>query len=203
MLDDIFPENQQVQFFKAKIESGDSNYGDDIDTLSSLMAKTPNTEIIIDLSRNQWQSGDKQAFMLLAQFYMAENRFEEAYVTLITLTGYNPFMLNNLAWLLGDINPEEGIKYAQKALDLTPSNAYTEDTLAMLFLKTKEYEKALNYSAKAAAALPNNAEVQLNYATALASNNQVEQVKELLNNMLKKATKEKSKRLIRDQLDQL
>jgi thioredoxin-like negative regulator of GroEL len=73
----------------------------------------------------------------------------------------------------------------------------------MLFLKTKEYEKALNYSAKAAAALPNNAEVQLNYATALAANNQVEQAKELLNNMLKKATKEKSKRLIRDQLDQL
>jgi thioredoxin-like negative regulator of GroEL len=73
----------------------------------------------------------------------------------------------------------------------------------MLFLKTKEYEKALNYSAKAAAALPNNAEVQLNYATALAANNQVEQVKELLNNMLKKATKEKSKRLIREQLDQL
>jgi putative PEP-CTERM system TPR-repeat lipoprotein len=224
MLDEIFPDNQQVQFFKAKIESGDSNYGGAIDTLSSLMAKTPNTEIIIDLSRNQWQSGDKQgaisglqlwveaneddsqAFMLLAQFYMAENRFEEAkkaYVTLNTLTGDNPVVLNNLAWLLGDINPEEGIKYAQKALDLTPNNAATEDTLAMLYLKTKEYEKALNYSAKAAAALPNNAEVQLNYATALAANNQVEQAKELLNNMLKKATKEKSKRLIRDQLDQL
>jgi tetratricopeptide (TPR) repeat protein len=60
MLDDIFPENQQVQFFKAKIEPGDSNYVGAIDTLSSLIAKTPNTEIIIDLSRNQWQSGDKQ-----------------------------------------------------------------------------------------------------------------------------------------------
>jgi thioredoxin-like negative regulator of GroEL len=73
----------------------------------------------------------------------------------------------------------------------------------MLFLKTKEYEKALNYSAKAAAALPNNAEVQLNYATALAANDQVEQAKELLNNMLKKVTNDKSKRLIKEQLDQL
>jgi predicted Zn-dependent protease len=133
MLDNIFPENQQVQFFKAKIESDESNYGGAIDTLSSLMAKTPNTEIIIDLSRNQRQSGDKQGaisglqlwveeiehdsqvFMLLAQFYMVENRFEEpkeAYVTLNMLTRYNPVVLNNLAWLLGDINPEEGIKYA-------------------------------------------------------------------------------------------
>jgi tetratricopeptide (TPR) repeat protein len=61
--------------------------------------------------------------MLLAQFYMAENRFEEAketYVILNTLMGYNPAVLNNLALLLGDINPEEGIKYAQKALNLTP-----------------------------------------------------------------------------------
>jgi thioredoxin-like negative regulator of GroEL len=73
----------------------------------------------------------------------------------------------------------------------------------MLYLKTKEYEKALNYFAKAATALPNNAEVQLNYATALAVNNQVEEAKEVLNNMLKKATKEKYKRLIREQLDQL
>ncbi len=188
------------------------------------MAKTPNTEIIIDLSRNQWQSGDKQgaisglqlwveeneddsqAFMLLAQFYMAENRFEEAkkaYVTLNTLAGDNPVVLNNLAWLLGDTNPEEGIKYAQKALMLSPDNAFTEDTLAMLYLKIKEYEKALNYSAKAAAALPNNAEVQLNYASILVANNQSNKAKELLNTLLTKASNEKTKQLIREQLDQL
>jgi putative PEP-CTERM system TPR-repeat lipoprotein len=224
LLDENFPENQQVQFFKAKIASGDSNFGGAIDTLSSLMEKTPNTEIIIDLSRNQWQSGDKQAaisglqlwvevnnddsqaFMLLAQFYMAENRFEEAkeaYVTLNTLAGDNPVVLNNLAWLLGDSNPEEGIKYAQKALMLSPDNAFTEDTLAMLYLKTKEYDKALVYSAKAAAALTNSAEVQLNYASILVANNQGDKAKELLNTLLTKASNEKTKQLIREQLDQL
>ncbi|MFT5598042.1 MAG: thioredoxin-like negative regulator of GroEL [Gammaproteobacteria bacterium] len=45
--------------------------------------------------------------------------------------------------------------------------------------------------------------MQLNYASVLAANNQVDQAKELLNNMLKKATKEKSEQLIREQLDQL
>jgi Flp pilus assembly protein TadD len=224
LLDKSFPENQQVQFFKAKIASGDSNFGGAIDTLSSLMEKTPNTEIIIDLSRNQWQSGDKQAaisglqlwvevnnddsqaFMLLAQFYMAENRLEEAkeaYVTLNALAGDNPVVLNNLAWLLGDTNPEEGIKYAQKALMLSPDNAFTEDTLAMLYLKTKEYDKALVYSAKAAAALTNSAEVQLNYASILVANNQGDKAKELLNTLLTKASNEKTKQLIREQLDQL
>ena len=84
-----------------------------------------------------------------------------------------------------------------------PNNAATEDTLAMLYLKVKEYEEALNYSAKAAAALPNNAEVQLNYASILVANNQSNKAKELLNTLLTKASNEKTKQLIREQLDQL
>lgn len=224
VLDKAFPENPQVQFFKAKIASGDSNYGGAIDTLSSLMAQTPNTEIIIDLSRNQWQSGDKQgaitglqlwveektddskAMMLLAQFYMADDRLEEAKTTYETLNGLaadNPVVLNNLAWLLGDTNPEQGIKYALKALSLTPNNAFAQDTLAMLYMKTKEFGKALTYSAKAATALPNNAEVQFNYASVLAANNQVDKAKKLLNDMLETATREQTKKLIREQLEQL
>jgi putative PEP-CTERM system TPR-repeat lipoprotein len=224
LLDKAFPENQQVRFFKAKIASGESNYAGAIDTLSSLMAETPNTEIIIDLSANQWQTGDKpgaisglqlwteehpddsKAIMLLAQFYMAEDRLEDAkqaYEALNVFTGDDPVVLNNLAWLLGDTNPEQGIIYAEKALSLSPDNAFTQDTLAMLYLKTKEYDKALDYSTKAATALPKIAEVQFNYASILAANNQVDKAKELLNDMLKKTTKEQTKQLIREQLDQL
>jgi tetratricopeptide (TPR) repeat protein len=196
LLDRISPENQQVQFFKAKIASGDSNDVGAIDILSSLMAKTLNIEIIIDLSRNQWQSDDKQGsisglqlwaeedvddpqdLMSRAQFYMAENRLEEAnaaYVTLNTLAGDYSDVLNNLAWLLGDLNLEDGMKSAQKALNLTPDSVFSQDTLAMLYLKTKQYERVLDYSAKAA--LPNSAEVQLNYSNVLAANNQGDQAK--------------------------
>jgi predicted Zn-dependent protease len=104
---------------------------------------------------------------------------------------------------LGDTNPEEGIKYAQKALILSPNNAFTEDTLAMLYLKIKKYDKALVHSAKAAAALTNSAEVQLNYASILVANNQGDKAKELLNTLLTKTSNEKTKQLIREQLDQL
>jgi putative PEP-CTERM system TPR-repeat lipoprotein len=224
LLDKAFPDQEQVLFLKAKVESGDSNYGGAIDTLSSLMAKTPNTEIIVDLSKNQWQSGDKQAaisslqlwteenkddsqaLMLLAQFYMAEDRLGEAKVTyekLNLIAGDNPVVLNNLAWLLGDTNPEQGIKYAIKALSLNSNSPFTQDTIAMLYMKSKQYNNALPYATNAAIELPKNAEVQFNYASVLAANNQVAKAKEWLNDMLKKATTDESKQLIEDQLEQL
>ena len=224
LLDKAFPDNEQVLFLKAKIESGDNNFGGAIDTLSSLMAKTPNTEIIVDLSKNQWRSGDKQAaisslqlwteehkddsqaLMLLAQFYMAENRLGEAkmtYEALNIIAGDDAIVLNNLAWLLGDTNPEQGIKYAKKALSLNSNNPFTQDTIAMLYMKSKQYDKALAYATNAAMELPKNAEVQFNYASVLAANNQKTKAKEWLNNMLKKAPTDSAKQKIKVQLEKL
>ena len=149
---------------------------------------------------------DSQALMLLAQFYMAEDRLGEAkvtYETLNSIAGDNPVVLNNLAWLLGDTNPEQGIKYAIKALSLNSNSPFTQDTIAMLYMKSKQYNKALPYATNAAIELPKNAEVQFNYASVLAANNQVAKAKEWLNDMLKKATTDESKQLIEDQLEQL
>ncbi len=46
-------------------------------------------------------------------------------------------------------------------------------------MKTKAYDKTLDYSAKAATALPKNVEVQFNYASVLAANNHVDQAKKV------------------------
>ena len=70
-------------------------------------------------------------------------------------------------------------------------------------MKSKQYNKALPYATNAAIELPKNAEVQFNYASVLAANNQVAKAKEWLNDMLKKATTDESKQLIEDQLEQL
>ena len=223
-LDKTYPNSPDVQFLKAKVASGDHNYDGAIGTLSSLMAQTPNSDVIIDLSKNQWQSGDRQgaiselelwvqenkndsqAMMLLAQFYLADNRDNEAratYQTLAQQAGDNPMVLNNLAWLLKDTDPAQGIKYALNALALRPESAAIEDTLAMLYLANGESAKALEHSEKAAKAMPDFTEIQFNYVKALIANNQKAKAKSVLTGLYEKSTSNEAKRLIRKELDKL
>jgi len=223
-LEKIHPGNADVEFLKAKAATGDQDYSGAITTLSSLMKQTPNSQVAIDLSRNQWQTGDKQgaiaglelwlegnakdtpALMLLAQYYLADNRNEEgkaAYQKLVTQTENNPVVLNNLAWLLKDTDPEQGIEYAQKALKLKPDSALAQDTLAMLYLQINDKEKALEWSEKAAKAMPDFEEIQLNYAKVLVANNQKAKAKALLNALYTKTKSDKTKQLIRKELDNL
>lgn len=200
-----YPDNKEVQLLNAKVQSSSKNYDSAIKTLSSLMNGEPSSEVIIDLSKNQWNSGDKEsaisgltlwlqnnkedknALMLLAQFYLAESRTSEAkntYEALDKQIPNNPVVLNNLAWLMMDSDVTQGIIYAQKALNLDPGDAYIEDTLAMLLLKNGDKAKALLHSENAASKLTNIVDIQLNYAKALSANNQTAKAKGILNNLL-------------------
>ncbi len=219
-----YPGNARVQLLKARLASGDKDYDKAISTLSSLMEQTPRSEIIIGLSENQWRAGNKEgaisglelwvqdhpedsrAVMLLADFYMAENRFDQAKETYAVLDSQlqgNPVALNNLAWLIKDSDPAQGVKYAKKALSLQPESPLIKDTLAMLYLETGDKEKALQFSKEAATAMPASLDIQLNYATILNENNFKTRAQNLLNKLLANTKSDNEKQLIRDHLKKL
>jgi len=223
-LNQTYPENADVQFLKAKVASGDRNFDGAIDTLASLMEQTPHSDVIVDLSRNQWQTGDKKsaisglelwtqehgddsrALTLLAQFYLADNRSDDAklaYGKLAKQTKNNPVVLNNLAWLLKESNPEQGIVYASQALEIDSESAFIQDTLAMLYLETGENAKALNLSRRAANAMPDFADIQLNYVKVLVANDRRTKAKEILNGLYKKSSSEEERKRIRKEFEKL
>ncbi len=224
VLDASYPGNSNVQLLKARLASGDKDYTKAIDTLSSLMEATPRSEVIIDLSQNQWRTGNKEAaisslelwvqdhsedtraIMLLAQFYLSESRFEqaeEAYAKLESHIPDNPVVLNNLAWLVKDSDPARGIKYAKKALRLMPDSPYIKDTLAMLYLEIGENENALRLSKEAVDSLPELLDIQLNYATILGKSNFKTKAQNLLKKLLNNAKSDSEKKLIREGLAKL
>jgi putative PEP-CTERM system TPR-repeat lipoprotein len=218
------PENKDVQFLKAKVASGDKNYGRAISALESLMEESPHSEVVVDLAINQWQAGDKQsaisglelwiqknekdtrALMLLAQYYLAENRENDAqtsYQKLDKLTPNNPTVLNNLAWLLKDSNPSQGIKYADQALKQNPESPFINDTLAMLYLASGENDKALQYSEKALELAPTVSDIRLNYARVLIANNQKDKAKTILKDLYSETRSVESRSIIQAELDKL
>lgn len=216
-LEQNYPDNQDVQLLKAKTLSSDQNYKGAIDKLASLMEQAPRSEVVLELSRNQWSSGDKEVaiqglefwaqgnpddstvLMLLAEFYLANNqplKAKETYTKLDKQLPNNPVVLNNLAWLMKDSNPDQAISYASKALDLKPDSPFIEDTLAMLYLKTGDPANALVLSGKAAEQMPDFFDIQYNYATILAANNSRAEAKRVLKKLIAKAvTKEQTRKV--------
>ena len=220
----VYPENKDVQFLNAKIESSDKGFNEAIETLSSLMKTTPHSEVIIDLARNYWVSGnknaaisnlelwiqdhpdDRNALAVLAQFYLAENRESDAmstYQSLDSILPDNAVVLNNLAWLMLNTDVKQGIVFAERALKLEPENPYILDTIAMLRLKNDELGKALIVARKAAKAAPNSLDIQINYAKVLSASARKEEARSLLNKLLSKVKADTHKKQIQQALEEL
>ncbi len=201
----MYPQNKDVQFLKARLDSSNKDFEGAIDTLSSILDTSPQSEVVIDLARNYWSWGDKAAaisslelwlqeqgdnekvLMVLAKYYLTESRQSEAmntYQRIDSLLPNNATVLNNLAWLMLDTDVAQGLVYAEKALKLKPDNPLILDTLAILKLKNGDSIGALLAAEKAAKAMPRMLAIQINYAKILSANNQNETARTLLNNQL-------------------
>jgi putative PEP-CTERM system TPR-repeat lipoprotein len=218
-----YPGNVEVELLKARQSSTNKDYDSAIKALSELLAKVPQTGVVIELSRNQWKAGDKQgaisslelwsesnkdnrALFLLAEFYVLENRDEEATATYQVLEQElpdNPTVLNNLAWLLKDSNPGKGLEYVQRADRLDPDNPFVMDTLAMLLMKNGDKSKALEVIEKAISKAPNVLDIQLSYTDILVANNQTDRARKVLGEFLQKTADPDKRQLINKRLKNL
>jgi putative PEP-CTERM system TPR-repeat lipoprotein len=218
------PENKDVKFLKAKVDSSQRDYDGAIQALSELMKESSNPEVVIDLARNQWQAGNHEsaisnleillqrhpdmvrAMMLLAQFYLADNRLnaaESTYKKLDKLIPHNPSVLNNLAWILQESNPEKGLEYAQEALKNQPKSPYILDTLAMLQLKNNDSALALKTSLKALEILPASGDIQFNHAKILFANHKKKKARKLLEKLAASSRSYETRRKIELELKRM
>ncbi|UCV05539.1 XrtA/PEP-CTERM system TPR-repeat protein PrsT [Dechloromonas denitrificans] len=79
----------------------------------------------------------------------------------------NPLVLNNLAWVSGQLKAPKALEYAEKANQLSPNQPSFMDTLAMLLADKGETVKAIDLLRKAMAINPQATEIQLNLAKVL------------------------------------
>ncbi|MET0012494.1 MAG: XrtA/PEP-CTERM system TPR-repeat protein PrsT [Sedimenticola sp.] len=125
--------------------------------------KAPDRESMFFLARLKWSMGDREGSIKLQEQWVKQHpkdslaRHElagaylqngrngkaiEHYKILLELDNNNLIALNNLAWELRDLEPVQALDYAIRASHINSESAPILDTLALLFLKNGEIEKA-------------------------------------------------------------
>ncbi len=79
----------------------------------------------------------------------------------------NAAVLNNLAWVAGQLKDPKAIDYAEKANKLAPDQPALMDTLAVLLVDKGDSTRAMELFKKALELAPQASQIRLNYATAL------------------------------------
>lgn len=103
----------------------------------------------------------------LAEQALARKDFvaaERLYLAALQLQPSSAVVLNNLAWVTGELRKDGALAYAEKANKLVPDQPAFMDTLAALLAAKGEYARAVELQGKAVAIQPENAGLRMNLA---------------------------------------
>lgn len=117
---------------------------------------------------------DYDARFLLANHYLTANKPSEAIAeteSLIVLFPENASLLNNLAWLYSEKDPQKAVRLAEKAYSLAPQSPDVIDTLGWLHVTAAPASKAEGLLQKAYEMAPARGDIGFHYAVALEKNN--------------------------------
>ena len=106
----------------------------------------------------------------LAEQALVSKDYPEAsriYKSLIEIEPKNALILNNLAWVAGQLKDPKAVFYADRALALAPNSPALLDTKAVLLDASGQTVKALEIWHRAVSLEPKNGEIRLNLARAL------------------------------------
>lgn len=112
---------------------------------------------------------------LIMRFYLATKAAQskdyraavERYQEILALQPDNVSILNNLAWVLGELKDPAALSYAEKAYTKEPTNAEALDTYGWLLYDKGETKRGIDLLTLASAAAPKAAEVRMHLAKAL------------------------------------
>jgi tetratricopeptide (TPR) repeat protein len=113
----------------------------------------------------------------LASTYLQLGQDQEAreqYQKIMEKVPDNVLVLNNLAWLLRDDDPQRALAYIERANGLAPDNPLVMDTYAMIQLGLSAKREALSLNQKALELMPNSPEILYHRALILHADGQSE-----------------------------
>ncbi len=107
------------------------------------------------------------------------------YRILLEVQPDNPTVLNNLAWVSGQMKDPKAIEYAEKANRLSPNQPALMDTLAVLLVDKGDHARGLELFQKALELAPQATQIRFNYARALIKAGQKSEARKQLDELAK------------------
>ena len=126
---------------------------------------------------------DSAVRIYLAETAMSKKEYASAfaqYKTVVDLLPQNAGVLNNMAWLAGQLNDPKALEYAEKAYALAPGNAAVIDTYGMLLVNKGDTARGIELVQKAVNLAPKQMGIRLNLARALIKDGKKEAAKKEL-----------------------
>jgi Flp pilus assembly protein TadD len=145
----------------------------------------------VEQSLTQWlerNPGDVEVRQLLAGYYEAAGRSEEAiveYEQLAQRKPPDPAILNNLAWLLHEKGDVRALGLAQQAHLAAPKVPEIADTYGWILVQRNQAAEGLGVLQAALSGSPSNPDIQYHVAAAYAKSGQQKKAAELLRESLK------------------
>jgi len=110
---------------------------------------------------------DAGMHLYLSELALARKNYsatEKHYLAALQIIPDNPVLLNNLAWVSGQLGKDGALGFAEKANQLAPNQPALMDTLALLLADKNEHAKAIELQKKAVDIQPKNPALRLNLA---------------------------------------
>lgn len=92
----------------------------------------------------QSHPADIKALLMLATIQPPPDAIP-LYRQVLQVDSKNAFALNNLAYLLAGSDPDDALKYAEQAVEITPDSASAQDTIGWIFYRKGIYDRAAAY----------------------------------------------------------
>lgn len=138
-----------------------------------------------------WQKDhpkDARFRLYLAEVATARKDYAGAakrYRALLEAQPNDPAVLNNLAWVAGQLKDPKAIEYAEKANKLAPNQPALMDTLGVLLVDKGDSARGLELLKKALELAPQATQIRFNYAKALIKAGQKAEARKELDQLVK------------------
>ena len=165
----------EVRLLEAQLAMTQGEFAKAAEIFQSLLDDPgPNTFLVLSLAQAQWRGGqhdksldtlsewlaaypdDLEVLDQLALLQLKMGLKSDALVSLRELErrlpSDDPAVLNNLAWLLGQEDPDKALVYAKRALAAAPEDPAVLDTLGSLLLEQEQVQEAVQLLERAAQA---------------------------------------------------
>lgn len=160
--------------------------GKNVISLSGAVARTTSIDASISLLKSHLShTVDPNVQSMLANAYLSSKKIdmaEKVYLDLISSYPSHVIALNNLAYIYIESNqPIKALKFAERALKLSPKSSAILDTYGHALLINNHAEKALEQFEQALVQSPDSIDIKINKAEALFQLNKKDESKSLLN----------------------
>lgn len=200
-----YPQDPEVIAQQAWFAGQSGSPQETVTAYEEAYALTPVRELVIELSKAHLRNNDPKSAVTVLQTWVEadpkddvvwsalgntqlitgeEDKAVAAYKSALKANPKNATVLNNLAWILREKDPDAALSYAQRALDVNPESASVMDTMGVILLEQGNTRRAVELLSKSAELNPGNLETRYNLGRALAQSGADSEAKKVLKALL-------------------